>query len=74
MEPKLRFDLKAAWTAAIRAGTAVCRGGCGDPPTKLKLNGYRPGTYCAGCFREVAYGTIPKLDHPKSRSKVRRLR
>ena len=62
---KEEFDLLKAWKAALEAGTAVCRGGCGDRPTRLKPDGVKPGTYCAGCLREVVHGHVPPLDWPR---------
>ena len=56
------FDLKKAWEYAIRAGTALCRGGCGDKPTILRLYGRNSGCWCRGCWAEVSMGVIPTLD------------
>lgn len=60
------FDLKKAWEDAIQAGTALCRGGCGDRPTIVRLHGKNSGCWCRGCWAEVSRGVIPTLD-PKPR-------
>lgn len=67
-----KFDLAAAWKAAMEAGTATCRGGCGDPATRMKLDGHKPGTYCGACWREVATGHVPPLDWPRGARRRRR--
>lgn len=61
------FDLKAAWIKAIESGTALCRGGCGDRPTVMRLHGKNAGCWCRECWREVGQGEVPRLDPPKRR-------
>jgi len=42
-----------------------CMAGCGDKATKVKHSGKRTGGFCTGCYGEIFYGNIPKLDPPK---------
>jgi hypothetical protein len=48
-------------------------GGCGDKATKVKVSGKRTGGFCGGCYGEIFYGNIPKLDPPPG-SRRRRLK
>lgn len=61
------FDVKRAWSEAMQNGTAMCRGGCGDPPTLMRFYGRNAGCWCRGCWAEVSRGVIPPLDPPKRR-------
>lgn len=62
-----KFDLKKAWSEAIAAGTALCRGGCGDRPTVMRLEGRHAGCWCRECWREVAYGLVSGPPRPSGR-------
>lgn len=52
------FDLRQAWIEAIAAGSALCRGGCGDRPSVLRMEGRLAGCWCRECWREVAHGEV----------------
>jgi (2Fe-2S) ferredoxin len=55
------FDLEKAWAEAIRNGTALCLGGCGDRPVLMRLYGRHTGCWCRECWEEVARGVIRPL-------------
>lgn len=56
------------WVAWIKEevaqGRLPCMAGCGTKATKIKLQGKRTGAFCSGCYGEIYYGNVPKLDPP----------
>lgn len=57
------------WIAWIKDQVArrelPCMAGCRDKATKIKFLGKRTGAFCGGCYGEIFYGNVPKLDPPK---------
>lgn len=50
---------------AVKSRAEECHGGCGDKATRAVTRGKRVGGWCGGCWSEVAYGRVPRLDPPK---------
>lgn len=59
-----RKDWRELLVEAFETGGEPCHGGCGDPSRVLRLKGKKIGAFCRGCWSEIGYGRIPKLDLP----------
>jgi hypothetical protein len=75
---KTRRTWERDWTAWVKEAVVKrelpCMGGCGDPATLVKYTGKRTGAFCRGCWGEIYWDRIPKLDRPKGLKRARRRR
>jgi hypothetical protein len=74
MYTRRKWELdRAEWIKEkVRKRELPCMAGCGDPATLVKYTGKRTGAFCGGCWGELYYGRIPKLDRPKGLKRCRR--
>lgn len=60
MRKKDEIDWRDALEESFESGRELCHGGCGDRAQMLRLTGRHVGAWCRECWREVAYGAIPR--------------